>query len=76
MVYRVQTAVAVEDERTFSLSSKASFTHIAATLWNNLWQDFCKTEEVKETSWQALDQAGLCHHVRGEALSSWQFAGV
>ena len=74
MTRREQPLVQVKDEDFFFRVSKISFVHRRKTLWNNLTSHFGKSDETKAKLEQALEIAEIKPSIRGEALSSAEFA--
>lgn len=71
---RQEPLVKVVNEELFFKLVKLSFTQRRKTLWNNLIQEFGKSQEQKLQLEKALQTAGIEPSVRAEALSIEDFA--
>ena len=76
MIRHEQPLVQVQDDDFFLRISKLAFIHRRKTLWNNLTSHFGKSEGVKVKLEKALEAANIKPSIRGEALTTADFAPI
>lgn len=73
---RKQKKVQVTDEKLFFRIVKAAFKFRRKTIWNNLIQEFGKTDDSKQMLTDSLQAVNLDPKLRGEAISIEEFGNL